>query len=199
MAKVKLGEFEVTLNGDLPSVGSQLPDFLLADGDLQNVGLEQFTGKRLVLNIFPSMSTPVCSAAAVKFNALASQFENTVILCISRDLGFSHKQFCLNHNINDVIFLSDMRNEDFANEYGVLHTNGKFQGLLARSVLVADSDHKIIYSQLVDQTGHEPDYDRVVDVLTSLLELDNYISEQYLKVYFQKSISLLSFLEIPQE
>ena len=112
------------------------------------------------------MSTPVCSAAAVKFNALASQFENTVILCISRDLGFSHKQFCLNHNINDVIFLSDMRNEDFANEYGVLHTNGKFQGLLARSVLVADSDHKIIYSQLVDQTGHEPDYDRVVEVLT---------------------------------
>ena len=109
MAKVKLGEFEVTLSGDLPSVGSQLPDFLLADGDLQNVGLEQFKGKRLVLNIFPSMSTPVCSAAAVKFNALASQFENTVILCISRDLGFSHKQFCLNHNINDVIFLSDMR------------------------------------------------------------------------------------------
>ena len=91
----------------------------MADGDLQNVGLEQFKGKRLVLNIFPSMSTPVCSAAAVKFNALASQFENTVILCISRDLGFSHKQFCLNHNINDVVFLSDMRNEDFANEYGV--------------------------------------------------------------------------------
>ena len=113
------------------------------------------------------MSTPVCSAAAVKFNALASQFENTVILCISRDLGFSHKQFCLNHNINDIIFLSDMRNEDFANEYGVLHTNGKFQGLLARSVLVTDSDHKIIYSQLVDQTGHEPNYDRVVEVLTS--------------------------------
>ena len=167
MAKVKLGEFEVTLNGDLPSVGSQLPDFLLADGDLQNVSLEQFKGKRLVLNIFPSMSTPVCSAAAVKFNALASQFENTVILCISRDLGFSHKQFCINHNINDVIFLSDMRNEDFANEYGVLHTNGKFQGLLARSVLVTDSDHRIIYSQLVDQTGHEPNYDRVVEVLTS--------------------------------
>ena len=89
MAKVKLGEFEVTLNGDLPSVGSQLPDFLLADGDLKNVSLEQFKGKKLVLNIFPSMSTPVCSAAAVKFNALASQFENTVILCISRDLGFS--------------------------------------------------------------------------------------------------------------
>ena len=167
MTKVKLGDFEVTLNGELPQVGSQLPNFYLADGDLKNVDLENFKGKKLVLNIFPSMNTPVCSAAAVRFNALASSFKNTVVLCISRDLGFSHKQFCLNHNINDVIFLSDMRNEDFANEYGVLHTNGKFQGLLARSVLVADSDHKIIHSQLVDQTGHEPDYDRVVEVLTS--------------------------------
>ena len=166
MAKVKLGDFEVTLNGDLPSVGSQLPDFLLADGDLKNISLENFKGKKLVLNIFPSMSTPVCSAAAVKFNALASQFENTVILCISRDLGFSHKQFCLNHNINDVIFLSDMRNEDFANNFGILHTNGKFQGLLARSVIVTDSNHEIIHTQLVEQTGHEPDYDKVVELFT---------------------------------
>ena len=166
MAKVKLGDFEVTLNGELPEVGSQLPDFLLADGDLKNVGLKQFKGKRLVLNIFPSMSTPVCSAAAVKFNALASQFENTVILCISRDLGFSHKQFCINHNLNDIVFLSDMRNEDFANNFGILHTNGKFQGLLARSVIVTDSNHEIIHTQLVEQTGHEPDYDKVVELLT---------------------------------
>ena len=128
MAKVKLGDFEVTLNGELPQVGSQLPNFLLADGDLKNVDLEHFKGKKLVLNIFPSMNTPVCSAAAVRFNALASSFKDTVVLCISRDLGFSHKQFCLNHNINDVIFLSDMRNEDFANEYGVLQTSFNIHG-----------------------------------------------------------------------
>jgi thiol peroxidase len=166
MTKVKLGDFEVTLNGELPQVGSQLPNFLLADGDLKNVNLENFKGKKLVLNIFPSMNTPVCSAAAVRFNAMASSFKDTVVLCISRDLGFSHKQFCIDHNINDVVFLSDMRNEDFANDYGVLHTNGKFQGLLARSVVVTDSNHKIIHTQLVDQTGHEPDYDKVVEVLT---------------------------------
>jgi len=166
MANVKLGEFEVTLNGDLPNIGSQLPDFLLADGELSNVDLSHFKGKRLVLNIFPSMNTPVCSAAAVRFNSLASSHDNTVILCISRDLAFGHKQFCINHNINDVVFLSDMRNENFANDYGVLHTNGKFQGLLARSVIVTDSDHKIIHTQLVDQTGHEPDYDKVVEALT---------------------------------
>ena len=167
MATITLGGTPVDTLGELPSVGEQIKNVNLTQSDLQEIRLHEYLGQSLVLNIFPSMSTPVCSAAAVKFNALASQFKNTVILCISRDLGFSHKQFCLNHNINDVIFLSDMRNEDFANEYGVLHTNGKFQGLLARSVLVTDSDHKIIYSQLVDQTGHEPDYDRVVEVLTS--------------------------------
>ena len=166
MTKVKLGDFEVTLNGELPQVGSQLPNFLLADSDLSNVNLEHFKGKKLVLNIFPSMNTPVCSAAAVRFNSLASTFENTVVLCISRDLAFGHKQFCINHDLNDIVFLSDMRNEDFANDYGVLHTNGKFQGLLARSVVVTDSDHNIIHTQLVDQTGHEPDYDKVVELFT---------------------------------
>ena len=166
MAKVKLGDFEVTLNGELPEVGSSLPNFLLADGDLNNVDLEQFKGKRLVLNIFPSMNTPVCSASVVQFNNLASDFDNTVVLCISRDLAFGHKQFCINHNLNDIVFLSDMRNEDFANNFGILHTNGKFQGLLARSVIVTDSNHEIVHTQLVEQTGHEPDYDKVVELLT---------------------------------
>ena len=166
MAKVKLGDFEVTLNGELPKVGSPLPNFLLADEDLNNVDLEQFKGKRLVLNIFPSMNTPVCSASVVQFNNLASNFDNTVVLCISRDLAFGNKQFCINHDINDIVFLSDMRNEDFANNFGILHTNGKFQGLLARSVIVTDSNHEIIYTQLVEQTGHEPDYDKVVELLT---------------------------------
>ena len=167
MANVKLGDFEVTLNGNLPDIGSQLPNFLLADGELNNVDLAHFKGKRLVLNIFPSMNTPVCSAAAVKFNSLASSLDNTIILCISRDLAFGHKQFCINHDINDVVFLSDMRNEDFADNFGVLHTNGKFQGLLARSVIVTDTEHKIIHSELVEQTGHEPDYDKVVEALTT--------------------------------
>ena len=167
MANVKLGDFEVTLNGDLPDVGSWVPYFLLVDGELNNVDLAHFKGKRLVLNIFPSMNTPVCSAAAVKFNSLASSLDNTIILCISRDLAFGHKQFCINHDINDVVFLSDMRNEDFADNFGLLHTNGKFQGLLARSVIVTDTEHKIIHSELVEQTGHEPDYDKVVEALTT--------------------------------
>ena len=166
MTKIKLGDFEVTLNGQLPSVGSQLPDFLLADENLSNMTLNDFKGKKLVLNIFPSMNTPVCSASVVKFNQLASSFENTVVLCISRDLAFGHKQFCINNNIENVVFLSDMRSENFANNLGILHTNGKFQGLLARSVIVADGDKNIIYTELVPQTGHEPNYDKVIEVLT---------------------------------
>lgn len=166
MTKIKLGDFEVTLNGKLPSVGSQLPDFLLADENLGNMTLNDFKGKKLVLNIFPSMNTPVCSASVVKFNQLASSFENTVVLCISRDLAFSHKQFCINNNIEDIVFLSDMRNDNFANNLGILHTNGKFQGLLARSVIIVDEDKNIIYTELVSQTGHEPDYDKVIEVLT---------------------------------
>ena len=112
------------------------------------------------------MNTPVCSASVVQFNNLASNFDNIVVLCISRDLAFGLKQFCINHNLNDIVFLSDMRNEDFANNFGILHTNGKFQGLLARSVIVTDSNHEIIHTQLVEQTGQEPDYDKVVELLT---------------------------------
>ncbi len=166
MTKIKLGDFEVTLNGQLPSVGSQLPDFLLADENLSNMTLNDFKGKKLVLNIFPSMNTPVCSASVVKFNQLASSFENTIVLCISRDLAFGHKQFCINNNIENVVFLSDMRSENFANNLGILHTNGKFQGLLARSVIVVDEDKNIIYTELVPQTGQEPNYDKVIEVLT---------------------------------
>ena len=166
MTQIKLGEQTVDLCGELPAVGSQAPDFLLTDNDLTNMTLKDFEGKRLVLNIFPSLNTPVCSASAHKFNEIASEMDNTTVLCISKDLAFNQKQFCLANNLNNVTFLSDMRNESFANDYGILHMNGKFQGLLARCVLIIDTDGTVSYTQLVDQTGHEPDYDDVLNVLT---------------------------------
>ena len=166
MTQIKLGEQTVDLCGELPAVGSQAPDFLLADNNLVNLTLKDFEGKRLVLNIFPSLNTPVCSASTHKFNELASEMENTTVLCISRDLSFNQKQFCLANDLNNVTFLSDMRNESFANDYGILHVNGKFQGLLARCVLIIDADGTIRYTQLVEQTGNEPDYDDVLNALT---------------------------------
>ena len=166
MTQIKLGEQTVDLCGELPAVGSQAPDFLLADNDLVNLTLKDFEGKRLVLNIFPSLNTPVCSASTHKFNELASEMENTTVLCISRDLAFNQKQFCLANDLSNITFLSDMRNESFANDYGILHVNGKFQGLLARCVLIIDADGTIRYTQLVEQTGNEPDYDDVLNALT---------------------------------
>jgi len=166
MNQIKLGEQIVDLSGNLPEVGSEAPDFLLVDGDLVNVTLKDCEGKRLVLNIFPSLNTPVCSASAHKFNELASEMDNTTILCISKDLAFNQKQFCIANDLNNVTFLSDMRNDSFANNYGILHMNGKFQGLLARCVIIIDADGKVNYTQLVEQTGHEPDYDDVLNALT---------------------------------
>jgi|TARA_B110000093_G_scaffold48003_1_gene51285 thiol peroxidase len=165
MTQIKLGDQVVDLSGTMPSVGSKAPDFLLANNDLVNMTLKDFEGKRLILNIFPSLATPVCSASAHKFNELASGMNNTVVICISKDLAFSQKQFCSINNLDNLLFLSDMRNHDFANDYGILHMNGKFQGLLARSVVVINTDATIGYTQLVDQTGHEPNYDKVLDVL----------------------------------
>ena len=166
MTQIKLGDQVVDLSGSLPEVGSEAPDFLLANNDLVNMTLKDFEGKRLVLNIFPTLNTPVCSAAAHKFNELASDMDNTIVICISRDLALSQKQFCIANNLDNVLFLSDMRNNDFASDYGVLHTNGKFQGLLARSVVIINTDGLINYTQLLDQTGHEPDYDDVLNALT---------------------------------
>ena len=166
MTQIKLGEQTVDLCGELPAVGSQAPDFLLTDNNLTNMTLKDFEGKRLVLNIFPSLNTPVCSASAHKFNEIASEMDNTTVLCISKDLAFNQKQFCLANNLNNVTFLSDMRNESFANDYGILHMNGKFQGLLARCVVIIDTNGTVSYTQLVEQTGHEPDYDDVLNALT---------------------------------
>ncbi len=166
MTQIKLGEQVVDLSGNLPEIGSKAPDFLLADGDLVNMTLKDFEGKRLVLNIYPSLNTPVCSASAHKFNELASKMENTAVLCISKDLAFNQKQFCVANDLNNVTFLSDMRNDSFAKNYGILHLNGKFQGLLARCVVIIDADGTVSYTQLVEQTGHEPDYDDVLNALT---------------------------------
>ena len=166
MTQIKLGDQVVDLSGSLPTVNSKAPDFLLANNDLVNMTLKDFEGKRLVLNIFPSLATPVCSASAHKFNELASDMDNTEVICISRDLAFSQKQFCIANNLDNVLFLSDMRNHDFAKNYCILHTNGKFQGLLARSVVIINTDGTIGYTQLLDQTGHEPDYDDVLNALT---------------------------------
>ena len=144
--------------GELPSVGSQAPTFSLTGTDLNDVTPESYAGKKLILNIFPSIDTAVCATSVRKFNAEASKLENTLVLCISDDLPFAHKRFCGAEGLDKVISLSEMRNRDFGQAYGVRMTDGPLAGLLARSVVALDETGKVIYNQMVSDVTKEPDY-----------------------------------------
>jgi thioredoxin-dependent peroxiredoxin len=152
--------------GELPSVGSQAPTFSLTGTDLNDVTLENYTGKKLILNIFPSIDTAVCATSVRKFNAEASKLENAFVLCISDDLPFAHKRFCGAEGLDKVVSLSEMRSRDFGQTYGVRMTDGPLSGLLARSIVVLDETGKVIYNQLVSEITKEPDYTSALKSIT---------------------------------
>ena len=150
----------VTLAGEFIQKGAQAPDFSLVKGDLSSFTLADAKGKFVVLNIFPSMDTGVCAASVRKFNQLAANQPNTVVLAISKDLPFAQGRFCTTEGITNVIPLSDYRyTSDFAEKYGVLMTDGPLAGLLARSVVVVDPEGKVVYTELVPEITQEPDYE----------------------------------------
>ncbi len=153
--------------GDLPEVGEKAPDFLLTKTDLSDITLKDVAGKKVVLNIFPSVDTPVCSASVRRFNSEISSYPNAVVLCISLDLPFAHSRFCETEGLKDVIPVSELRNREFGNTYGVRIADGPLSGLLARAVVVIDENGTIIYSKLVEELKNEPDYEAVLDVLKS--------------------------------
>ena len=135
-------------------------EFTLVKGDLSNYTLKDGKGKYLILNIFPSMDTGVCATSVRKFNQLAANQPNTVVLAISKDLPFAQGRFCTTEGITNVIPLSDYRyTSDFAEKYGVLMTDGPLAGLLARSVVVIDPEGKVVYTELVPEITQEPDYE----------------------------------------
>lgn len=159
MALTKLGTFEAHTIGDLPSIGSAAPDFVLSGNDMKNVNYSDFAGKEIVLNIFPSVETSVCAASMREFNKRAASLDNTVVLCISKDLPLAQKRFCAAEGIDKVITLSDFRNQGFGKAYGIELMDSNFAGLFARSVVVIDTTGKVKYSELVPQIGQEPNYD----------------------------------------
>jgi thiol peroxidase len=159
MATVTLKGNPIHTIGDLPALGAQAPDFKLVDGDLQNVSLAAWRGKKKVLNIVPSLDTSVCATSTRKFNEKASALPNTVVLVVSSDLPFASKRFCTTEGLKNVVPLSLMRSRDFAKDYGVLITDGPLQGITARAVVVLDANDKVIHRQLVPEIGQEPDYD----------------------------------------
>ena len=154
---ITLGGNAVHTVGKLPAVGTQVKDFTLTGIDLQEKTLSDFKGKYIIMNIFPSVNTGICSKSVRKFNEDAVSLNNTTVLCISKDLPFAQKAFCGAEGIDHVVMLSDFRN-DFGNIYGVQMVDGPMRGLLSRAVIVVDPEGKIVYEQQVPEIGQEPDY-----------------------------------------
>jgi thiol peroxidase len=162
MAKIKLGGNPINTNGDLPKVGAKAPDFKLTNAELGDVSLADFKGKKKLLNIVPSLDTPVCAMSTKKFNEAASKHPNAVMLIISADLPFAMSRFCGAENTDKVKSLSMMRDRHFAKDYGVLITDGPLAGITARAIVVIDENDKVVYTEMVPEIKQEPNYDKAL-------------------------------------
>ena len=166
MAQVTFQGNPVNLAGEFLQAGVEAPDFSLVKGDLSEFQLTENKGKFLLLNIFPSLDTGVCATSVRKFNKLAAEMPNTVVLAISKDLPFAQGRFCTTEGIENVIPLSDYKyTSTFAEKYGVLMTDGPLAGLLARSVVVINPEGKVIYSELVPEIVQEPNYEAALNAI----------------------------------
>jgi thioredoxin-dependent peroxiredoxin len=165
MAQTKLGPNPANTIGELPSTGTQAPDFVLTTNDMKDVSLKDFAGKNVVLNIFPSIDTNVCATSTREFNKRVTSIDNTVVLCISKDLPFAMKRFCGAEGIDKAITVSDFRSRGFGKSYGVELSDSAFAGLFARAVVVIDGNGKVKYNQLVPQIGEEPNYEAALKAI----------------------------------
>jgi thioredoxin-dependent peroxiredoxin len=159
MATVTLKGTPIHTNGDLPAVGAQAPDFKLTTTDLKDVSLADYRGRKKILNIVPSLDTPVCATSTRKFNERGGSLPNTVVLVISADLPFAMKRFCTTEGLNNVVSLSLIRGKGFAKDYGVLIEDGPLAGVTARAVVVLDEQGKVVYKELVPEIAQEPNYE----------------------------------------
>ncbi len=165
MAAIMLHGHYISTIGSLPSVGTKIPDFLLTKTDMNDVGLHDFIGKRMVFNIFPSIDTSVCAASVRRFNEAASSLQDTVVLCISQDLPFAHARFCGAEGLNNVVSLSAFRSNSFGANWGVTIIDGPLAGLFSRAVIIAGADKKVLYTEQVPEIAQEPDYAAALKVL----------------------------------
>ncbi len=168
MSTVTLQGNPVQTIGSLPATGTPAPPFRLVQSDLSEVSLQDFAGKNILLNIFPSLDTSVCAASVRRFNKEAGESPDTVVLCISADLPFAHKRFCESEGLDDVIPLSVFRSPEFGHDYGVTFTSGPLLGLLSRAVVIIDKSGKVAYTEQVPEISREPDYDGALLALSRL-------------------------------
>lgn len=165
MTKITLMGKEINTNGEIPKTGEIAPDFTLVNAKLADVSLDNYKGKKKLLNIVPSLDTEVCAISTKKFNDVAKEKSDSVFLMISADLPFAMSRFCEAEGTNNVETLSMMRSRKFAKDYGVLIEDGPLTGITARAVVVIDEENKVLYSELVPEISHEPDYDAALAVL----------------------------------
>jgi thiol peroxidase len=165
MATITLKGNEIHTNGELPAIGSQAADFKLVDAELGDKSLADYAGRKKLLNIVPSLDTPVCATSTKKFNEAAAAHDNVVMLVIAADLPFAMGRFCGAENIDKVVPLSMMRSRNFAKDYGVLIEDGPLAGISARAIVILDESDKVVYTELVPEIGQEPDYDKALAAL----------------------------------
>jgi len=165
MATVTLGGNPIHTNGELPKTGSKAPDFKLVNADLSMATLADFAGSKVVLNIFPSIDTGTCATSVRTFNAKASTLANTKVLCISRDLPFAQKRFCVAEGLENVINLSDFNTGSFGKDYGLEITDSVLAGLHSRVVIVLDENGIIKYAEQVPEIADEPNYENALAAL----------------------------------
>jgi thiol peroxidase len=165
VAKITLQGNELNTNGELPAVGSKAPGFKLTNGELGDVTLDDYAGKKKLLNIVPSLDTPTCATSTKKFNEYAQKHGDTVMLMISADLPFAQRRFCHGENLENVIPLSMMRDKNFAKDYGVLIQDGPLEGITTRAIVVIDEHNRVTYTELVAEIADEPDYGEALAAL----------------------------------
>ncbi|NTU58821.1 MAG: thiol peroxidase [Chlorobiaceae bacterium] len=165
MATITLKGNAINTVGHLPAAGSELLPFTLVKTDLSEASLSDFAGKKLVLNIFPSLDTAVCATSVRKFNQEAASLGDTVVLCISADLPFAHSRFCVAEGLDRVVPLSVFRSPEFGESYGLTIVDGPLKGLLSRAVIVVDENGKVLYSEQVPEIVQEPDYAKALAAL----------------------------------
>lgn len=166
MAEITLKGNKINTVGNLPAVGSNAPDFVLTGKDLSDVKLSELSGKKVVLNIFPSLDTEVCAASVRRFNSEAEKVDNTVVVCASLDLPFAHGRFCTSEGLENVVPASELRDRGFGDAYGVRIADGPLAGLLSRAVVVVDEGGKVVYTEQVPEIVEEPNYEAALQALS---------------------------------
>lgn len=166
MAEITFKGNPVHTSGSLPAVGTTAPSFQLVAGDLSDKTLADFAGKNVVLNIVPSFDTGICAKSVIAFNTKAGELGDTVIVNVSKDLPFAQSRFCDSNQVEHVTNLSAFRSPGFGQDFGIEMVDGPLQGLLGRAVIVLDSNHQVIYNELVPEIAQEPNYDAAISALT---------------------------------